>query len=36
LKQTPMKAGRAILLSAILLTPSAALGDDSLRSGATA
>jgi hypothetical protein len=31
-----MKAGRAILLSAVLLAPSDALGDDSVRSGATA
>ncbi len=31
-----MWAGRAILLFAILLAPSAGLGDDDVRSGATA
>jgi glucose/arabinose dehydrogenase len=36
LKQTLMWAGRAILLFAILLAPSAGLGDDGVRSGATA
>ncbi len=36
LKQTPMWTGRAILLFAILLAPSVGLGDDGVRSGATA
>jgi hypothetical protein len=36
LKQTPTWAGRAILLFAILLAPNAGLGDDGVRSGATA
>ncbi len=36
MKQTSTWAGRAILVFAILLAPSAGLGDDGVRSGATA
>jgi glucose/arabinose dehydrogenase len=36
LKQTPMWAGRAVLLFATLIAPSAGFGNDAVRSGATA